>query len=81
MELKKNNKLSNCKAGDTITLCAVIKTSAEFLRFLNSREIHLGLKIKIKSVEPFDGTMIVSYGKRKAETLSHTICERLLVEK
>jgi DtxR family Mn-dependent transcriptional regulator len=81
MELKQYNKLSECKAGDTIKLCAVIDTSAEFLKFLNSREIHLGLKIKIKSVEPFDRTMIVSYGKRNSETLSHTICERLLVGK
>jgi DtxR family transcriptional regulator, Mn-dependent transcriptional regulator len=81
MVLKKNKKLSECKAGETVVLCAVIKTSAEFLQFLNSREIHLGLKIMIISVEPFDRTMIVSYGKRKSEALSHTICERLLVEK
>jgi len=81
MVLKPYNKLSECKAGDTIKLCAVINTSVEFLRFLNSREIYLGLKVKIISIEPFDRTMIVSYGKRNSETLSHTICERLLVEK
>ena len=62
-------------------LAAVINTSSEFLIFLNSRELRLGLKIRIKSVEPFDQSMVVSYGKRKAETLSHTVCERLLVEK
>jgi DtxR family transcriptional regulator, Mn-dependent transcriptional regulator len=81
MELKQYNKLSECKAGETIKLAAVIKTSVEFLKFLNSRELHLGLKIKIKSIEPFDKTMIVSYGKRTSETLSYTVCERLLVEK
>lgn len=75
------SKLSECKAGDTIKLSAVINTSAEFLKFLNSRELSLGLKLKIKSVEPFDNTMVVSYGKRLSETLSHTVCERLLVEK
>ena len=81
MVLKQYNKLSDCEAGDTVTLSAVINTSVEFLKFLNKREIHLGLKIKIKSVEPFDGTMIISYDERLYETLSHTVCERLLVEK
>lgn len=81
MESKQYIKLSECKAGDTIKLSALINTSVEFLKFLNSREMHLGLNIKIKSVEPFDKTMIVSYGKRTSETLSHTVCERLLVEK
>lgn len=78
---KEYNKLSECKIGDTIKLAAVINTSAEFLKFLNSRELSLGLKLKIKSIEPFDKTMIVSYGKRTSETLSHTVCERMLVEK
>lgn len=78
---KEYSKLSECKAGDTIKLSAVINTSTEFLKFLNSRELSLGLKVKIKSVEPFDNTMVVSYGKRVSETLSHTVCERLLVEK
>ena len=78
---KEYDKLSDCKAGETIKLSAVINTSSDFLKFLNSRELHLGLKIKIKAVEPFDKTMVVSYGKRLSEVLSHTVCERLLVEK
>jgi DtxR family Mn-dependent transcriptional regulator len=81
MVWKEFNKLSECKQDDTVKMSAVINTSDEFLKFLNSREIHLGLKMKIKSVEPFDNTMVVSYGKRLSETLSHTVCERLLVEK
>ncbi len=81
MVWKEYSKLSECKSGDTIKLSAVINTSAEFLKFLNSRELSLGLILKIKSVEPFDNTMVVSYGKRLSETLSHTVCERLLVEK
>ena len=81
IEWKQYNKLSECKTGDTIKLAAVIDTTVEFLKFLNNRELRLGLKIKIKSVEHFDRTMIVSYGKRLSETLSHTVCERLLVEK
>jgi DtxR family Mn-dependent transcriptional regulator len=78
---KEYSKLSECKTGDTIKLAAVINTSVEFLKFLNSRELRLGLKMKIKTVEPFDNTMIVSYGKHLSETLSHAVCDRLLVEK
>ncbi len=78
---KEYNKLSDCKVGETVKLAAVINTSSDFLKFLNAREMWLGLKIKIKSIEPFDRSYIVSYGKRQGETLSNLVCERLLVEK
>jgi len=78
---KEYNKLSDGKIGDTVILSAVINTSSEFLQFLNSRELRLGVKIKIKSIEPFDKSITVSYGKRAAEVLSNVVCERLLVEK
>jgi DtxR family Mn-dependent transcriptional regulator len=81
MDLMPYNKLSDCIVGETIKLIAVINGSVEFLKFLNSREIYLGLLIRIKFIEQFDNSMIVSYGSRKHETLTHTICERLLVEK
>jgi len=74
-------KLSDCKAGETVKLAAVIHTTDDFLKFLNSRELYLGLKLKIKSVESFDGSMIVSYNKKTAESLSLTVSERLLVAK
>lgn len=81
MVWKEYSKLSECKVGDVIKLSAVINTSNEFLKFLNTRELSLGVKVKIKLIEPFDGTMVVSYGKHSHETLSITVCERLLVEK
>lgn len=75
------SKLSECRQGDIVKIAAVVNTSDEFLRFLNSREIHLGLEMKIKSVESFDNSMVVNYDKHLSEMLSHTVCERLLVEK
>jgi DtxR family Mn-dependent transcriptional regulator len=81
MEGKDYNKLSDCEVGETVKLAAVINTSSEFLKFLNVRGMRLGLKIKIKSIEPFDKSIVVSYGKTQAETLSNVACERLLVEK
>jgi len=81
ISLKEYNKLSDCKTGETVKLSAVIHASSEFLKFLNTREMRLGIKIKIKSIEDFDKSVMVSYGKRPSETLSNVVCERLLVEK
>lgn len=78
---KEYSKLSDCKPGETVKLSAVINTSSDFLKYLNSREMQLGLKMKIKSVEPFDKSVVVAYGKRVSEVLSNIVCERLMVEK
>ena len=61
-------------------LIAVTHSADDFLRFLNNRELKLGIKIKIKSLEPYDKSMVVSYGKKTDETLSNTVTEKLLVE-
>lgn len=79
--LKDYYKLSDCQAGEVVILAAVINTSSDFLKFLNTREMKLGLKIKIKEIEPFDKSIVVSYGKRKAEVLSNVASARLLVER
>ena len=81
LELGSYQKLSTGKAGETLTLRAVADSSTEFLTFLSSRGLHPGLKILIRHVEPIDGSILVSYDKRRREMLSHTICDRLLVEK
>jgi DtxR family Mn-dependent transcriptional regulator len=78
---KEYYKLSDSETGTTVVLSAVINNSSEFLQFLNSRNLRLGLKINILSIEPFDKTMVIQYENHPAETLSHTVCERLLVEK
>jgi len=77
---KHYRKLSNCQVGDTVTLSAVIDSSTDFLSYLNSRSLRLGLTIKIKSVEVFDGSMTIAYGKRTAEVISQAVTDRLLVE-
>jgi DtxR family transcriptional regulator, Mn-dependent transcriptional regulator len=74
-------KLSSCKVGDVVKLSAVIHTTDDFLKFLNVRELQLGYQIKIIAIEKFDGSMILSYNKKSNIMFSHTVCERLLVEK
>lgn len=81
MQWLQYKKLSDQKAGDKVRLSAVTHSSEEFLRFLNSRELHLGLTLKIISTEAFDGSMAVSYGKRNNETLTKIVTEKLLTEK
>lgn len=73
-------KLSLCRPGDKVILHAVIHSEDPFLKFLNSREIKLGVKMEILQVEPFDQSMVVRFNNHR-ETLSHTVCERLLVAK
>jgi len=81
MHWQQHPKLIECKAGSDVQFCGIVNSSDDFLRFLNSRELRLGAKIHVIEVEEFDGSMTVSYDKRKRETFSRTVCERLLIEK
>lgn len=77
---KSYEKLSDCKAGQTVKLAALTHSSSDFLKFLNSKGLSLGLKLKIHSIESFDKSMVVSYGSHKPEQFSQVVCDRLLVE-
>jgi DtxR family Mn-dependent transcriptional regulator len=72
--------LSDCKTGDLVRFEAISHDSSDFLKFLNSRELNLGIIIEIKSIEQFDNSMMVSYLNHASETFSQIICDRLLVE-
>ncbi|MDF2157640.1 metal-dependent transcriptional regulator [Algoriphagus sp. CAU 1675] len=71
--------LSQAKAGQEVLLAALADSSTEFLQFLNSRNLSLGMELKVVSKEPFDQSMVVSYEGKSAETLSEKVCEKLLV--
>jgi DtxR family Mn-dependent transcriptional regulator len=77
---KPHIKLSDVKPGAVVKLCGIVNSSDDFLKFLNSRDLRLGVAITVNSVEDFDGSMNVSYDKRKKESLSSIVSERLLVE-
>ena len=78
---KEYDRLSDCRAGDHFEVQAIMKSEDEFLAYLNKRELKLGLTLKVDSVEPFDGSMVVHYAQRSGETLSRTVCDRLLGER
>jgi DtxR family transcriptional regulator, Mn-dependent transcriptional regulator len=73
-------KLSDAAAGDKVKLAAVTNSSEDFLKFLNGRGLHLGLLVKVISIEAFDGSMVVQFGKKSNEMLSRLVAEKLLTE-
>jgi DtxR family transcriptional regulator, Mn-dependent transcriptional regulator len=74
-------KLSDCKIGDTVKLAAVTNSTDDFLKFLNSRNLYLGVVVSIKTIEKFDESMRISYGKHSNEMISKLVAEKLLTEK
>ncbi len=71
--------LSACKKGERATFMAVADSSEEFLRYLNSKGLSLETELEILSVEPFDGSMTISYRDHDSETLSKVVADKLLV--
>lgn len=80
MEAGNFDQLSQCKAGDKVRIMALSKSTDEFLKYLNSRSLNLGVILHIKSLESYDNSMVVSYPDHPAETLNHIVSEHLLVE-
>ena len=73
-------KLSECKAGNSAILSAVIDSSDEFLTYLNHRNLSLNSELKILEVEKFDQSMKIEFGGN-TETLSKMVCDKILVQK
>jgi DtxR family Mn-dependent transcriptional regulator len=81
IERKEYLKLSECKAGERVKLTAVMNSSDKFLKFLNQKEIALGIVIEILEKEPFDNSLRISYQNKTDEFVSYPVSEKLLVEK
>lgn len=73
-------KLSECKAGNSAILSAVIDSSDDFLTYLNHRNLSLNSELKILEVEKFDQSMKIEFDG-KTETLSKMVCDKILVQK
>lgn len=74
-------RLSDCRRGDTVKLVMVEHATAEFLKFLNSRQLALGTVMRLQEMEPYDGSITISYHDHDAAVLSKNVCDALLVEK
>jgi len=74
-------QLSDCEKGDVVEFCALKQSGIEFLNFLNSRELSLGLLLTVKRIESFDKSMVIAYENHPLETFSFSVCKQLLVLK
>ncbi len=80
MALEDYIKLSSCKVGDRVVFMALGSSSEELLLLLNNRNLTLGTVMTVKSVEPFDESMSISYTGRKMVMFSKKVCDKLLVQ-
>ncbi|WP_439474358.1 metal-dependent transcriptional regulator [Algoriphagus formosus] len=71
--------LSEAEPGQEAVIAALSDSSAEFLAYLNSRQLSLGTELKILSKESFDQSMTVAYDEKERESLSQKVCEKLLI--
>ncbi len=77
---KTYQNLANFNKGDKVKFVAVTNSSDDFLKFLNSKEINLGLVLEILDKEEFDHSMTISFND-KTIVLSQKVTQKILVEK
>lgn len=72
-------KLSECEIGDEIIFSSVTISDDEFLNFLNSKNLVLGEKWKIASIEKYDQSIIILKENSTKVELSKMVCDKILV--
>lgn len=77
---RKLQTLCDCEPNTSWKLTALVDTSKDFLNFLSARNMFIGSRITVLSVEPFDGSMMIRCNQKSEITLSQKVCNALLVE-
>lgn len=81
LEAVNYKKLTDFEVGNEVEICAVTFSSEDFLKYLNTKNICLGDRLIIQSIEEFDGTMVVKFLKNdKLETFSQIVTNKLLAK-
>lgn len=70
--------LADCQPGEKVALKALGHTSDAFLKYLNSKNLALGVEVEVIAMEVYDRNMTVVYDGRR-EVLSALVCSKLLV--
>ena len=74
-------KLTDFNINDEVEICAVTFSSEDFLKYLNTKNICLGDRLIIESIEEYDGMMQVKFLKNnKIEVFSQLVTNKLLVK-
>lgn len=79
IEKTNHKRLIDCRPGTDVIVTALSESSKEFLEFLNSKELMLGVQLKLLSLSDFDKSVMVAYNGR-SESLSNQVSQRLLVK-
>lgn len=72
-------KLSEVSPGQTVTIAALADSSESFLLYLNDRQLALGIPLTVLRIEPFDGSLTVSYPGQSSLNVSKVVGDKLLV--
>ncbi|WP_162342071.1 MULTISPECIES: metal-dependent transcriptional regulator [Cyclobacterium] len=70
--------LADCQPGEKVVLKALGHTSDAFLKYLNSKNLALGVEVEVIALEMYDRNMTVVYDGHR-EVLSSLVCSKLLV--
>lgn len=79
LEKQTYTPLTKAVPGQKVELIALNNSSAEFLAYLNSKDLSLGITLEVISREHFDQSVLVSYEGHPKEILSEKVSERLLI--
>lgn len=72
--------LAKLNAGSQARLCALKNSSEDLLLLLNKYEVVLGSLIEVMEIEPFDKSFLIRCDKKNTFSVSHKVCEQLLVD-
>ncbi|MFD1315714.1 metal-dependent transcriptional regulator [Namhaeicola litoreus] len=73
-------RLKDASIGEILRFAGLTNSSIDFLKYLNGKNIELGIEIRVLKTEPYDGSMTVKIGEKQKEVLSSKVCEQLLVK-
>jgi len=73
--------LGSCTEGETVMFVALEHSPRELLDFLNSKDLELGIRIKVKKLFAFDESVEVTYEGHRSEMLSAKVAQAILVQR
>ena len=71
--------LSACAEGDSVSLVGLAQSSTALLQLLDGHKIALHQIFEVTTIEPFDQSMVINRDGFPPLTLSHQVCNELLV--
>ena len=80
MDRTKRRRLSDCRIGETITITGLDHQSNNFLHYLNSRGVQLGLTMVVIERDLYDGSVTCKYPGNDYAIFSKVVADKLLVE-